>query len=499
MILNVPKQFRKSSSANDCFNDIIALQGDIYRNQEGRKTLRFTADGKKYFAKIHLGVGWKEIVKNIFQGRWPILGAKNEWKAIQRLSQLQINTTPLVGYGQRGLNPARLQSFVITEDITDTISLETLANQTIKNKLSFSFKRSLIKEIARIARTLHDNGMNHRDFYICHFLMKVFQKPETSGKIHASSEKEPVLYLIDLHRMLEHRSLPARWRIKDLAGLYFSSMDCELTRRDRLRFIQHYTQQSLRTALKDHCKRWERVEWRSQQLYLKHFPIDLVHQQSFLKRVYCVADRYTDAMKLLLENPDQAFSKDAHYLKKGDSTSVVSMYLDGRHYVIKRYNILNPFHALRRQFKQSRAKCSWDSAYQLMAFGIPTTRPIAMIEKRFGFLLGKAYYMTEFVEGVCAQEYFASHKDELTARMIVKFIRFLRDVKISHGDMKATNIIINNGKPYFVDLDATKKHVNAKAFKRAFSQDIKRFMKNWHEDSVLFQLFSRCLRQATID
>jgi heptose I phosphotransferase len=498
MILNLPKLFRKSPSDHECFDDIILLQGDIYRNQEGRKTLRFAADEKNYFAKIHLGVGWKEIIKNVFQGRWPIFGAKNEWKAIQRLAQLQINTTPLVGYGQRGFNPARLQSFVITEEITDTISLETLANQTIKNKISFSFKQSLIKEIARIARILHDNGLNHRDFYICHFLMKISQNPDTSEKIHASIGIEPVLYLIDLHRMLEHRSLPDRWRVKDLAGLYFSSMDCQVTRRDRLRFIQHYTQQSLRTTLKEHCKRWDRVERLAQQLYLKHFPIDIVRQHLFSRQMYCVVDCYTDAMKMLMENPDKAFSKEAHYLKKGDSTSVVLINLDGHRFVIKRYNILNLFHAVRRQFKKSRAKRSWESAHQLIALGIPTAKPIAMIEKRFGFLLGKAYYITEFVEGVSAKNYFASNKDEFTARKIVKYIRLLRDAKISHGDMKATNIIINNDKPYFVDLDATKKHASTNAFKRAFSQDIKRFMKNWHEDSFLYQMFSRFLHKAAI-
>jgi heptose I phosphotransferase len=31
---------------------------------------------------------------------------------------------PLAGYGKRGINPAKIQSFVITEELTNTASLE---------------------------------------------------------------------------------------------------------------------------------------------------------------------------------------------------------------------------------------------------------------------------------------------------------------------------------------------------------------------------------------
>ena len=40
---------------------------DIYRNKEGRKTLKFNHQGRPYFLKLHLGIGWGEIFKNLFK------------------------------------------------------------------------------------------------------------------------------------------------------------------------------------------------------------------------------------------------------------------------------------------------------------------------------------------------------------------------------------------------------------------------------------------------
>jgi len=110
----------------DAFDYIMQLDGEIFRKVANRRTLRFELGGKRYFLKAHYGVGWKEIFKNILQLRLPVLGARNEWLAIQRLEQLGVETMTLVGYGERGSNPARKKSFVITEALEQTESLEDL-------------------------------------------------------------------------------------------------------------------------------------------------------------------------------------------------------------------------------------------------------------------------------------------------------------------------------------------------------------------------------------
>jgi heptose I phosphotransferase len=262
-MLVLPKGWTERWAGQDVFEQLFSLEGRVYKEKQGRKTLRFTLDGKHYFAKLHNGVGWKEIVKHLVQGRLPVLGAHSEWRAIQRLEQLGIKTIRLVGYGERGLNPARRQSFVITEELANTISLENLCRDWLTKPPSYALKRALITEVATIARTLHEHGMNHRDFYICHFLLDVSEGQDSIDPCRLR------LYLIDLHRVQIRHRVPQRWRVKDIAGLYFSSMDAGLTQRDVLRFARTYWNKPLPKAIKEHQGFWSHVEKRAKSLYRK--------------------------------------------------------------------------------------------------------------------------------------------------------------------------------------------------------------------------------------
>ena len=116
------KHFPGSEAA--VFNKVMNLEGDVFRSIARRRTLRFTLEGKGYFAKVHQGVGWKEIIKNLTQLRLPVLGARNEWRAIRRLDELGVATMTIAGFGERGLPPAWLQSFLVTDELANTVSLE---------------------------------------------------------------------------------------------------------------------------------------------------------------------------------------------------------------------------------------------------------------------------------------------------------------------------------------------------------------------------------------
>ncbi len=246
----------------DAFDEILNLQGEIFRQHKNRKTLRITKDGKGYFIKIHRKVGWGEILKNLLNLRLPVLGAKNELRAIRKFEELGIETMKVVGYGERGLLPAWLDSFLITEELENTISLENFCKGWKSNPPDLNLKLFLILKIADIARRLHQNGINHRDFYICHFLLDL-----NSLREHNSLR----VYLIDLHRVQMRKHTPQRWIIKDLSGLFFSSMDIGLTRRDLFRFMKAYSGKPLRTLLKDEQDFWNQVSKRAVTLYQKHF------------------------------------------------------------------------------------------------------------------------------------------------------------------------------------------------------------------------------------
>jgi len=230
---------------------------DIFRQLEGRTTLRLRAGGRSFFLKLHTGIGWREIARNLLRGRRPVLGAAQEYRAALALAHLGVDTLSVAAYAATGGNPARRRSLLVSEELTGTVSLEQYCAGWVGAPPVPSVRMRLIARLADSARRMHEGGINHRDFYLCHF------------HLDASSlaGRAPRCYLIDLHRAQIRKRTPTRWRIKDLAGLYFSAMDCGLTQRDLLRFMRHYS--GLRRALADEASLWRRVSERARRLYIR--------------------------------------------------------------------------------------------------------------------------------------------------------------------------------------------------------------------------------------
>lgn len=242
------------------FNYFMQLDGDIYRKQPGRATLKFSLHGKTYFIKKHFGVGWREIFKNLIFLRKPVTGAANEWQALEYLASLGLNVATVQAYGKRGMNPATQQSFVVMTAVEDSISLADFCQNWVHKPPSYNLKRRLIATVAHIARIMHSHGVNHRDFYICHFLLK-----------KGSENDNPTIFIIDLHRAMINKNVPYRWLVKDLAGLYFSAMDIGLSKSDIIYFLQLYFMLPWREIIKRHNKLLKTIEQKSHQLYYKEF------------------------------------------------------------------------------------------------------------------------------------------------------------------------------------------------------------------------------------
>ena len=259
LILSEP--FNTLWQGKDPFVEVERLQGQVYRELEGRRTLRTEVDGRGYFVKIHRGIGWGEIVKNLLTAKLPVLGAGQEWRAIQRLHEVGVPTMTTVAYGERGSNPAMQHSFVITDELAPTISLEDYSADWLQNPPEPELKRALIAEVAQMAGTMHRAGVNHRDFYICHFLLHT-DKPVSADDFRLS--------LIDLHRAQTRRETPRRWRNKDLAGLYFSALNIGLTRRDKLRFLRGYFQRPLRGILADEAALLSWLDRKAERLQARY-------------------------------------------------------------------------------------------------------------------------------------------------------------------------------------------------------------------------------------
>jgi heptose I phosphotransferase len=247
------------------FDAVRGIKGLVVRCVDGRTTQRFEINGEGFYSKYHLGVGWTEIVKNLIRFRLPILGAKNEWLAINRLQELNVDTLTGSAFGSKGINPASKQSFIITEELVDVISLEDLTRDWLKTPPSFLLRTALINRVADMTRIMHEHGINHRDLYICHFLL------DQSYLQGGGKDTAMKLHLIDLHRAQIRVVVPKRWLVKDVGSLYFSVLNIGFKRRDVYRFLRAYYQLPLREIFSQHGDFLSAVEGRAVNLYRRDF------------------------------------------------------------------------------------------------------------------------------------------------------------------------------------------------------------------------------------
>ena len=203
------------------------------------------------------------------------------------------------------------------------------------------------------------------------------------------------------------------------------------------------------------------------------------------------------AMLPVLDRAD-ALIDGGHLYKTGGAASVAKADVAGRALVIKRYNIKNFAHWLKRFWRPSRAWHSWREGNRLMFLGIATPKPLALLEQRFFWLRRKAYLVTEYLPGPDIIERFAPYvasgdapESELLA--LDTLFAQLRRERISHGDLKGHNVFWQQDRWALIDLDAMCQHTSAGTFAAAYAKDRARFMRNWPADSALHQLLEQRL------
>ena len=156
--------------------------------------------------------------------------ARAESDFIRRLGHIGIATMRGIAMGLQMRGALQEQSFFLTEEVPGE-SLEKLAQRCMTDPSAIPPARDrheIIRQLALVARRLHEHDYFHRDLYLCH----VFMRRGDDGRI--------ALRLIDLARMIERPLMRERWVTKDLAALDYSSPHPLVTRADRLRFLYYY-------------------------------------------------------------------------------------------------------------------------------------------------------------------------------------------------------------------------------------------------------------------
>jgi heptose I phosphotransferase len=214
--------FRSMWEGKDIFDEVARLSGEEFRRVKTRRTFRIEVDGKGFFIKHHLGIGWKEIFKNLFQFKLPVTGARGEYNAIRLLEKTGVPTMSCAGFGERFFDPSAKESFIITRELAGMTSLEDFF---ASGDAAPEVRRDIARRLGISVGKMHASGLNHRDCYICHFLR---------------SSESLELHVIDLHRAQIRKKTPFRYAVKDVAGILFSAFDLSLSLREVALFYREY-------------------------------------------------------------------------------------------------------------------------------------------------------------------------------------------------------------------------------------------------------------------
>ncbi|MCC7201583.1 MAG: hypothetical protein IT393_02815 [Nitrospirae bacterium] len=188
-------------------------------------------DAATFFLKRHMcTVRPADLLRTLLSG-FSISWGRKEWEVIEAFSKCGIQTLTPVAAGEQ-VSLLRQESFLMTEELTGFQSLESYLKDYFVHPLSVEKmmeKRSLIKELAELAKTMHSAGFNHRDFYCCHIFISRSENGKRDWRV------------LDLQRVDRRRWFRRHWIIKDIAALNYSAPSLIISRTDRLRFLIHYT------------------------------------------------------------------------------------------------------------------------------------------------------------------------------------------------------------------------------------------------------------------
>jgi hypothetical protein len=220
------------------FDRMYRFQGGALLKQiRDRDVLRMEIGGsgerRIFYLKRHNAVRspFREIISSLGAERGASPGM-SEFMNICDFRKHGIPTVVPVAAGERRTGFARYESFLLTESFEPYVSLEEIIFKRPEQLLGAEGckrKERLIRAVALLARKMHDQGFNHRDFNATHVLV---------GPEQGDGAFE--LALFDLQRMDRKKWLRAKWFIKTMAHLYYTMPEPLFSDQDRLLLFHTY-------------------------------------------------------------------------------------------------------------------------------------------------------------------------------------------------------------------------------------------------------------------
>jgi tRNA A-37 threonylcarbamoyl transferase component Bud32 len=433
-----PHFFRDPVSA------VKEMDGKVLKESRVRWAAIFTLQNKqRIFLKRDKTKDWIESLKYFFLPS----KARKEWFVAHELQKRNLNIPRPLGWLEKVHRGFVQESYYLSEAIGSGVSL-------IEEPAKFEDHFPLI-ELATMIKKFHDAGLFHRDLHAGNFLW--------NGQS---------FFLTDLHRAKILRALSLNKRLWNLS-LLFHSLRSAWGEKERSRFMEAYfgaESFSLREKeeylQKVHLwmDRLKKRQWKSRtKRCLKESTEFSIEKEKGIS-CYYRRDFPPHVLKKVVEEHIRLRMEKPSTLTKDSPNVTISILEEGsKKLSVKQYRPVTIWDGFRENFRRSKGLKAWIAGNGLRVRGIPSLKPLGLMEKRNWFGLKESFFLMEVKEAGLELDRFilgnlGGYKERrIFVKAFAQWLSQYHQMELYHRDMKTCNILVSkDGKTwgfYLLDLE----------------------------------------------
>jgi tRNA A-37 threonylcarbamoyl transferase component Bud32 len=386
---------------------------------------------------------------------------RREWRGLNQLQRRGLSSPKPLFCGRTEDG----QWTIVLEKIADSATVLDVLNETTEKLKELDLLVRICRELAK----QHSKGVLQKDLHLGNFLLagnRIYALDPSRMQFSRRQvpRKESISQLALLVRYLPTGDIES---IRAICEEYFKARGWHFGKSDEALLQEQrtvHTRRGIRSGLKK-CLR-------TSKRYLR---IVAGRYVALFDRGFCRGAEPLDFIGQI-----DTLMDEGHILKNGNTCCVSRLTWNGKDVVVKRYNHKGFIHSLRHTIKRSRARRAWLHAHRLGMLQVSTPKPLVSVDQHKGLLIWKSYLVTEYVEGQRLYDFLrddnVSQEQRSTMTQQAKnLLDKLGEHRLTHGDLKPSNILVTKTGPVLTDLDGMKVHKWNWTYKVMRARDNARF------------------------
>jgi len=419
-----------STFFDDPISSVQEMGGEVIKESKWRwAALLCLPNGRKVFLKRDRTKGWTGYLKYLVL---PSKG-KKEFLIASQLERKSLNIPKPLGWMERVRKGLVRESYYLSEAIGTGVSF---IEEDVKSKEPHS-----MIELAMTVRKFQDAGLFHQDLHAGNFLW--------GGDS---------LFLTDLHRTQVVKRLSLNQRLWNLSHL-FHSLRSMWGEGEQLQFLDQYyegrfddsqNREILHQKIYPVMDRLQKRQWRSRTKRCLRESTEFTVQIEKGIRYFHRRDFPLDRLKRVMEEHRARVRERPLSLIKYSPEVIVSILNDGGERIcLKQFCYPHFWGRMKEHFRRSKGLKSWMAANGMRARGIPSLKPLALVERKNWFGLKESFlFMEALADDQEMDRYILKGFEDLNKkRLFIKtFARWLDGLhkrSLFHRDMKTCNILVS--------------------------------------------------------